>query len=249
MTPGETVAQGAQVLADHGEVVLARDQRTFLLRQPDPTGRIRGIRDAGVLGFQDRVGDVRALVRVADDEVHTGLDQELDVARGDRGVRAPLGVPEHHLADLRVRERLEDGLHAGHLAPHVESAAVGVAHREVAPTARVTLRGAPAFHRLVERGLVEILVRPGDRGEDDVGHIRDRTHRLIDERLVGVGALPVLRERTAPGRAGGPYGAGLIRRFVVPTATRGCHEGKREKDPDDLDAFHAPPSFDVAARR
>ena len=30
---------------------------------------------------------------------------------------------------------------------------------------------APALHRLVDRGLVELLVRPGDRGEDDVGHL------------------------------------------------------------------------------
>ena len=145
--------------------------------RPDPSRRIRRVRDTGVLGFQDGVGDVRALVGIADDEVDASLDQEPDVAGSDRRVRVPLGVTEHHLADLRVRERLEDGLHPRHLTPDVQPAAVGVPHDDVAAGAGVALRRGPALHRLVDRGLVEILGSPRHGRQDDVpaGFIRRLT--------------------------------------------------------------------------
>ena len=140
----EALAQRAEVLADDGEVVRAGDERPFLVGKPHPSRRIRRVRDAGVLGFQDGVGDVRALVGITDDEIDAGLDQEPDVAGGDRRVRVPLGVTEHHLADLRVRERLQDGLHPRHLTPDVQPAAVGVPHDDVAAGAGVALASRPS---------------------------------------------------------------------------------------------------------
>ncbi len=244
---GEALAERAEVLPDDGQVVLTGDERPLLTGETDPTRRIRGVRDPCLLGFQDGVGDVRALVGIADDEAGAGLDQEPDVAGGDRRIRVPLGVGEEHLADLRVGERLEDGLHAGHLTPDVEPATIGVPHDDAATGAGVALRRVPALDRLGDGRWVEILVGASDRGQDDVRHTRDRSHRLLHQGRVGVGALAVLRQR--PGGPGGPGGprcatagaCGRARRSAV-TAATACrrHQCERHDDADDLDPFHVP---------
>ena len=132
---------------------------------------------------------------------------------------------EHHRADLRVRERLEDGLHAGHLTPHVESAAVGVAHDELAAAAGVALRRAPALHRLVDRGLVEVLVRAGDRGQDDVGHLRrpvpSPSRPTPDRRRCSRRTPPTDRSPVAPVAAGRAAAGG--RRSVPRRLRHRCH--------------------------
>ena len=151
--------------------------------------------------------------------------------------------------DLRVGERLEDGLHVAHRTPDVHrvSAAVGVAHHEVAAGAGVTLLVAPALHRLVDGGLIEILVRPRDGRQDDVpARLVRRLHRaqgLRDQCRVRIGALPVLRQRLRwlpVARRGGagasPVSGRLARRRRC--CMRPPTSAEHSDDADDLAPLH-----------
>ena len=238
---GEALAERAQVLADHRRVVLTGDEGTFLAGQSDVARREGQVRDPGGLRFGDRAGEGDPGVGIPDDEVGAALDQEPDVVGRHFRIRVEVGGGRDDLADLGVRQRLQDGLHVAHRTPDVHrvAATVGVAHDEVATRSGVARLGAPALHRLVDRGLVEVLVGPGDGGEDDVptvvGRGLDRAEGLGDERrirrarvlaVVGQGAAGgarPLRSASRPGcRAGG----------------HGSRDGQRQQRGDPDGTFH-----------
>ncbi len=110
------------------------------------------------------------------------------------GSDVPLRVARHDGPDLRVGQRLEDGLHVRDLAPHVQAATVGHPHDELATATGVAFDVVPAFERLLDRRLVEFLFGPCDRGEDEVGDVVDGSECPLDERRIGVRALAVLRQ-------------------------------------------------------
>ncbi len=204
---GEALAEGTQVLADHGQVVLTGDEGTFLTGKTDVARRERDVRDARRLGLEDCLCEADPDVGIADDEVDPPLDEEPDVVLGDgrievRSVEVGFGGDDG--PDLLVGERLEDRLHVAHRTPDVHrvAAAVGVAHHDLATGAGVALLAAPTLHRLVDRGLIEVLIGPRDGGQDDVpARLVRRLHRaegLVDQCRVGIGALPELRQTAGP---------------------------------------------------
>jgi hypothetical protein len=117
----------------------------------------------------------------------------------DGGIRVEVGLGGDDGPDVGVAECLEDGLHVAHRTPHVDrvSAAVGVPHHDGATGSGVALLVVEALHRLVDGGLIDVLRGPRDRGQDDVPArlVRrfDRAQGLLDQRRVGIGALPELR--------------------------------------------------------
>ena len=162
----EAVAERTQVLADHGGVVLAGNERALLAGQADVAGREGQVRDPGSLRFGDSSGEGDTHVGIPDDEVGAALDQEPHAVRMNFRILVEVGCRRDDLADLRVGQRLEDRLHVAHRAPDVHgvATAVGVAHDELAAAAGVARLCTPTLQRLVDRGLVGILVGAGDRG-------------------------------------------------------------------------------------
>ena len=108
----------------------------------------------------------------------------------DLRILVEVGGGRDDRADLGVRQRLEDGLHVTHRTPDVHrvAATVGVAHDQFPTRAGVARLVAPALQGLVDGGLVEVLVGPGDRREHDVPTLRrrrlDRAEGLLDERWI-----------------------------------------------------------------
>ena len=149
------LAQLAGVLADDGEVVLAR-----------PGHEAPGIgrdRNAGVGRFlhhrQHRVTEVR----IGDDQVDLLRDRRLEV--GDALVQVRVGALVDDLPDLRIGERLEDELHLRHLAEDVLTELLDVGDGELAAGARAAAVVLPALERQV---VVDLSLGAAEPGERDV---------------------------------------------------------------------------------
>ncbi len=201
-----------------------------MTRQADIARREREVGNACGLGLGHGSGEGDSDVGISDDEVHPGLHQEPHLIRMDLRIEVEVGGRRHDASDLRIGERLEDGLHVTHTAPDVDrvTTTVGITHHHLAAGAGVALCVAPTFHRLVDHLLIEVLVGPGDGSEDDVPAVFvGRIHwpeGLFDERRIGRGGiLSELGERSTRnrrGRSGGGRG-GCCRRRGGPRRGRG----------------------------
>ena len=221
---------------------------------PTHPAEIRGVRDAGVLGLQDGVGDVRALVGITDDEVDarsgsgTGCRRRRPPGPGSTGRQRNIILPiSGYVSACRMASIRR------HLTPDVQSpAAVGVAHDDVAAGAGVTLGRGSSTPSPCRSWPGRDPRSPRHGRQDDVpagvirrGHV---TQRLLDQCRIRVGAFTELRKRTrAPGgrgraAAGGPSRGSAA--LVVTAATRRCdhrQHGDDSDDPDDPDPLHVPP--------
>ena len=133
----ERLTEVAGVLADDSQVVLA-----------GPGHVAPGIgrdRDAGVGCLLHHRQHRVAEVRIGDDQADLLCDRGLEV--GDALVQIGVGALVDDLADLRIRQRLEDELHLRHLAVHVLAEALDVRDRHLALRARGTAVVLPALQR------------------------------------------------------------------------------------------------------
>ena len=133
LTPG--VAEGADVAAAVGEVVGAR--------LADLAGRPR--HHLGALVGGGPVGGDQRLAGVGERQDHVVALGGEAAHVGDRLLRVEVGVGVADLADLRVRERLEDELHLEDLAGDVAAEPVGEADLELAAGAGVAAVLLPAL--------------------------------------------------------------------------------------------------------
>ena len=149
------LAELAGVLADDGEVVLARPGH-----EAPGVGRDRNAGVGRLLHHrQHRVTEVR----IGDDQVDLLGDRRLEV--GDALVQVRVGALVDDLPDLRIGERLEDELHLRHLAEDVLAELLDVGDRELAAGAGAAAVVLPALERQV---VVDLSVGTAEPGERDV---------------------------------------------------------------------------------
>jgi hypothetical protein len=218
-------SDGAHVGAGVGEVVGAW-LADLGARPRDHLGTLLG---GGLVGRHQRLTGVG----VADDDVEVTGGEAADV--GDRLLRVEVGVGVADLADLGVRQRLQDELHLEQLAGDVATEAVGQADLQLTAAAGLAAVVLPALEGLV---VVDLHRGPADRGEGDVARpLFTRQARRtggagVDEGRVGVVGLAVLTvfERAAPvaradratGVGGGGAGVGGCRGLGRCRGLGGC---------------------------
>ena len=215
---GEGLAERARVLADDGRVVLAgAGHVTPCVRgDGDPCrGRLLEYR-------QILVADVREV----DDHVGTLCDDRLEVRqRVARAAREDVGALVDDLADLRVRQRLEDELHLRHLAVDVLAERLHVRDGQLSAGARVTAVVLPALERQV---LVDGVVRACERRERDLlGYRILRQERRVEERLLDHGRVGIVGLAVLVGPRPAPRPSPRAARPSLPVARRALPVARR----------------------
>ena len=225
------LAERARVLADDGQVVLAGAGHV--------APGIRRDGDAGVGCLlhhrQHRVTEVR----VGDDQADMLCDRRLEV--GDPLVQVGVGAAVDDLADLRIRQRLEDELHLRHLAVDVLAELLDVGDGELASGPGAAAVVLPAFER---QGVVHLLVGAPEGGQRDVARVRVLRQELgVEERVrEGAGPRPVhLAVPASLADEHGPRACSLLLAGAAETA-RGEYDSRREQRKHQHRHHRAPPS-------
>src|SRR6187551_3195005 len=171
------LAERAGVLPHHREVVRAGagHEAPGVGGDGDPgIGRLLHDR-------QHRVAEVG----VRDDQAHLLGDRRFEV--GDSLVQVGVGTAVDDLADLRIRQGLEDELHLRHLTEDVLAELLDVGDGQLATGARLAAVRLPAPER---QGLVHLPVGPAEACERDLARrLVLRKQRRLEERVLEGGRL------------------------------------------------------------
>ncbi len=169
----------AYVLPSHAGV-LTDDRQVVLAGIADVAPGIRRDGDSGVGRLLHHRDHRVAEVRIGDDQVDTLGDRRLPV--GERLVEVDVCARVDDLADLRIRQRLEDELHLRHLAVDVLAELLDVRDLELAARPGLAAVVLPALER---QCLVDLPVGSTEPGQRDVArHLVLREERRLEERLL-----------------------------------------------------------------
>ena len=223
------LAERADVLAAVGQVVGARIADVRVGPQRDRDLALRRL----AVGRQQGL----ARVRVADDHVDALGDHAAHVR--DRLLRVQVRVGVDDLADVLVRQRLEDELHLEDLACDVAAEAVGQADGELAarPVSQVFF-----FQHSIALVLVDLGGNAGHAREDDVLLHRvvrqsvGAVDRLLDDVLGRVVVLAVGAVGQRSRRTGCPR---CRRARPCPCSWRSCPSRRPQPDESLLSLPHA----------
>ena len=223
------LAERAGVLPHHREVVRAGagHEAPGVGGDGDPgIGRLLHHR-------QHRVAEVG----IRHDQADLLRDRGLEV--GDPLVQVGVCAAVDDLADLRVRQRLEDELHLRHLAVDVLAELLDVGHRQLAAGAGLAAVRLPAPER--ER-LVHLPVGPAEPGEGDVARrLVLREQRCLEERVLERGRLGGVHLAEAlPGRDDDRLRGRRLLAVGAPAARR--REDERGPEHHECQHTHAQPA-------
>ena len=169
----------AYVLPSHAGV-LTDDRQVVLAGIADVAPGIRRDRDSGVGRLLHHRDHGVAEVRIGDDHVDTLGDCRFPV--GERLVEVDVCARVDDLADLGVRQRLEDELHLRHLAVDVLAELLEIRDFELAARPGLAAVVLPALERQCQ---VDLPVRTAEPGQRDVArHLVLRDERRLEERVL-----------------------------------------------------------------